>query len=173
MLWIQELIRPILKATPATAWLAAGRARARRSGRFLQQLFVRARLQRAALADHDDLPRAHDGGQAVRDDDDGALLHQGFNGALHGAFAFGVQRRRRLVEHDDGRVFEQGARDADALALAPDKRPPASPMRVCQPCGRRSMKSRHWAARAACLTSSSLASGRAMRMLASTVSSNR
>ena len=59
----------------------------------------------------------------MRDDDDGALLHQGFNGALHGAFAFGVQRRRRLVEHDDGRVFEQGARDADALALAARQAP--------------------------------------------------
>ena len=44
-------------------------------------------------------------------------------GALHGAFAFGVQRRRRLVEHDDGRVFEQGTRDADALALAARQAP--------------------------------------------------
>ena len=46
-----------------------------------------------------------DGGQAVRDDEDGAPLHQAVDGQLHRALAHAVQRARGLVQDQDGRVL--------------------------------------------------------------------
>ena len=41
-----------------------------------------------------------------------------FERLLHQAFGLRVERRRRLVEHEDGRVAEHGARNRHALLLA-------------------------------------------------------
>src|SRR6185295_19400989 len=58
-----------------------------------------------------------DGGEAMRDDDDGLVAVQGGDGLHHAALGRGVERARRLVEHQHGGVVVQGARDADSLAL--------------------------------------------------------
>ncbi|KPC65928.1 hypothetical protein ADL29_06765 [Streptomyces chattanoogensis] len=52
------------------------------------------------------------------DDDDGLVRHQVVDGPLHRHLRFGVQGRRRSVEQDDGRVFEDGPGDGDPLAFA-------------------------------------------------------
>ena len=54
----------------------------------------------------------------MRDDDRGAFGHQVGKRGLHQRFAFGVERRRGLVEDEDGRVLEQGAGDGEPLAFS-------------------------------------------------------
>ena len=44
--------------------------------------------------------------------------HELIQRVLHEAFALAVERARRLVEDQDGGVFQDGARDGDALTLA-------------------------------------------------------
>ena len=58
------------------------------------------------------------GGQAVGDGQHRATLHQVGEGSLHRGLGLGVQRRGRLVQDQDRRVLQEGAGDADALALA-------------------------------------------------------
>jgi hypothetical protein len=60
----------------------------------------------------------HDGREAVGDDEHGAAGEQPLDGLLHQPLALGVERARRLVEDEDGRVEQQGAGDGEALALA-------------------------------------------------------
>src|SRR5437773_6107325 len=61
----------------------------------------------------------------MRDGDDGAALHEPLQALDHQAFGLGVQRCGWFVENEDGRVANDGAGDADALALAPRERQPA------------------------------------------------
>ena len=51
-------------------------------------------------------------------DDGGAVFHQVIEGLLHELFRLGVQCGGRLVEDHDGRVFQHGPGDAQALALS-------------------------------------------------------
>ena len=44
--------------------------------------------------------------------------HEHVERVLHEAFALAVERAGGLVEDEDGRVFQDGAGDGDALALA-------------------------------------------------------
>ena len=83
-----------------------------------QQLGMAAALHGVAMIDHQDLLRSHDGGESMRDHDHRAVLHQHLDGLLHGALAFRVKCRRRLVQHHDGGILQQRPCDADALALA-------------------------------------------------------
>ena len=74
----------------------------------------------------DDLPGGHDdnsvgvayGGEAVRDDEGGAVLHEDFECVLHGALGLGVQRGRGFVQNEDRRIFVHRAGNRQALALA-------------------------------------------------------
>ena len=75
-------------------------------------------LDDLAALDHQDAVGMHDGVQPVRDDDGGAVLAEMLDRLLHLALGFGIERGGRLVEQDDRRVLEQGARNGDALALA-------------------------------------------------------
>lgn len=98
--------------------------------------------------------------QAVRHHNRGASLHKILKGVLHQRLAFGVERAGRLVQHQDGGVREDGARDRYALALPPDSLTPRSPTRVSSPAGKRSMNSNALASCAARRISASVASGR-------------
>src|SRR5205085_5217439 len=72
------------------------------------QTVMRALLDDPAMI-HDDAPvGGANGGEAVGDDEGGAALHQPFQRALNQTFALGVQRRRRLVEQQQGSIAEQG-----------------------------------------------------------------
>ena len=55
--------------------------------------------------------------EPVRDRDHGLAFHQAHQLLLDGGFHFAVQGRGRFVEHQDGRVLEDHARERDALAL--------------------------------------------------------
>src|SRR5262249_45437304 len=54
----------------------------------------------------------------MSDADGGSSFHQVLECSLDGALRFGIQRTHRLVEDENGSVFQQGTRDGDALALA-------------------------------------------------------
>ena len=59
-----------------------------------------------------------DGGEAVGDDDGGAANGDLFERALDEGFGLVVDRGGGFVEDEDGRVFEDGARNGDALTLS-------------------------------------------------------
>src|SRR5688572_1532956 len=71
----------------------------------------------AAAVDDDNPIGILGGGQPVRDDQRGAALHESLERLLHQSLAFGIERARGLVEQQDGRILEDGARDRDALLL--------------------------------------------------------
>jgi len=67
------------------------------------------------------------GGQAVRDDEHGAPAHQRLDGRLHQALAARVQRGRRLVQHQDGRVLRAARVSArPPPSGGPGQAPPAA-----------------------------------------------
>ena len=81
------------------------------------------RLMGAALCDtvvrhHQDLIRAADGGQAMGDGDGRAVFGQLGQALLDPALALVVERARGFIQNQDGRVFEEHARDRDALFLS-------------------------------------------------------
>ena len=83
-----------------------------------EQLFRRALLCHAAVLEHHDLVRAHDGAHAVGNHDDGLAGEQARERLLDLRLVLHVQARGGLVQEHDRRVLEQGAGDGDALALA-------------------------------------------------------
>ena len=76
------------------------------------------RARPVAAVDDADLVGVGDRREAVGDDQSRAPFAQGVKRLLNRLLGLGVERRGRLVEQDDRRVFEEGARDGDALALA-------------------------------------------------------
>ena len=54
----------------------------------------------------------------MRDHERGAVAHQVRERVLHEQLGFGVERRGRFVQNQDGRVLQQGARDRQTLTLA-------------------------------------------------------
>ena len=81
------------------------------------QLFVCAALHDFSFVQHAYLVGMLDGAQAVGNGDGGSRGHQSFQCVLHQSLALGVQRRGGLVENQNGRILQDGACDADALAL--------------------------------------------------------
>jgi hypothetical protein len=79
---------------------------------------MRALLGDAAGLEHDDAIGMDHGRQAVRDDDRGAAALDRFQRRLDIGLGAAVERAGRLVEDQDRRVLDQGARDRDALLLA-------------------------------------------------------
>src|SRR6185503_15910656 len=72
----------------------------------------------AALEDEDAAGFPHRR-QAVRDDERRPALHHLVERGLDLGLGRRVERARRLVEDEDRRILQQGARDGEALALAP------------------------------------------------------
>ena len=83
-----------------------------------EQLVVRAALDDAAAVEHHDLVGVADGRQPVGDRDRRPALGELVQRLLHRALGLGVQRARRLVEHQHRRVAQHRAGDRDALLLA-------------------------------------------------------
>ena len=71
-----------------------------------------------ALVEHDDLVGIDDGGEAVGDHHGGAVARDLLQRHLDFLFGEGVERRSGLVEDEDGRPFENGTGDGNALLLA-------------------------------------------------------
>ena len=85
---------------------------------FFEKLLVRAAFGDAAVGNDDDLACGADGGQAVCDDERGAVLCQLVKRVLDLRLGQRVKGARRLVKDEDGRIFEENARDGNALLLS-------------------------------------------------------
>ena len=83
------------------------------------QLGVRALLDHAPLVEHQDAVGADHAREPVRDHQRGAARHEPVERLPGSSASLSASTDgERLVEHQDGRVAEQRARDGDALALA-------------------------------------------------------
>ena len=72
----------------------------------LEKFLIRAALGDAAVGNDDDLACGADGGQAVRNDERGAIFRQFVKRVLDLRLRQRVERARRLVENENRRVFE-------------------------------------------------------------------
>src|SRR6476659_6106708 len=111
-------------STSATCWVTVrasgiGMAQSRRRASRLGRARSARRLSRqepAVIEPEPDVARPC-GGQAVRDDEAGALLQQTIDGRHDRRLGVDVDRARGLVEDEDGGVLEERARDGYALTL--------------------------------------------------------
>src|SRR5580704_8102142 len=90
-----------------------------------EELAMAALLDDAAVLDYHEPVHLRDGGEPVRDGDDGLAGHQRVEVLMDRGFDLAVERGGRLVEHQDRRILENHARDGDALALPAGKLYPA------------------------------------------------
>ncbi len=74
-------------------------------------------LDDGPVVHHQDGVRPADGGEAVGDDEAGAILHQLGHGLLDEHLGAGVDRTGGLVEDEDLRVGQEGPRDGEQLLL--------------------------------------------------------
>jgi len=81
------------------------------------ELVVAALLGDLPSAEHDDVVGAADGRQPVRHDHRRAAADERLQRRLHELLALSVERGSGLVEEEDARVVDDGARDRDALLL--------------------------------------------------------
>src|SRR5690606_36078842 len=82
------------------------------------QLLVRAALDDLATDDDEDLVRLTDRAETVGDHEARTALHEPQHRLLDVPLRPRVDAAGRLVEDEDGRVAEDGARDREQLALA-------------------------------------------------------
>ena len=80
-----------------------------------QQLLVRAMLHHLPAVEHINTMRMPHGAQSVGNDKTRPPLHQAVERLLNLPLGFGIDAGRRFIEQENRRVFQQGARDADAL----------------------------------------------------------
>src|SRR3954464_2377119 len=86
-----------------------------------EQLVMPALLDDLSALDHQDRVGVHDGVQAMRDHDGGAVLAKMLDRLLNLFLGLGIERGGSFIEQDDRRVLDQRACDRDALALAARK----------------------------------------------------
>src|SRR5262245_40957273 len=83
-----------------------------------QQLAMRAALDDLAVLQHQDLIRAFDRRQPVRDDERRAAAAQRTEAVADHRFTLAIETRRRFVEYENSWISQNRAGDCDALALA-------------------------------------------------------
>ena len=83
----------------------------------LDKLRVRAGFDNPPLVQNHNQVRLLDRGKPMGDADSRAAFHQFFQFLLHDTLRLRVEGVGRLVEKQNRRVFEDGARDGNALAL--------------------------------------------------------
>ena len=81
------------------------------------EFLMSAGLRDAALAQHQDAVGVSHRGQAMGDDEAGAVVHQALQRLLHQRLRFAIERAGGLVQDQDSRVLQQRPRDGDALPL--------------------------------------------------------
>src|SRR5438874_1471832 len=86
-----------------------------------QQFAMRALLDDAPMIEHHQPIHARNRREAMRDGDHGLAGDQRAEALLDRGLDLAVERGGRLVEHQDRRVFQDHARDRDALALPAGK----------------------------------------------------
>ncbi len=118
-------------------------------------------LDDAAILNNQNSVGVDHGCEPMGNDNAGAAFRQCLERSLNRRFAFGIQRRGCLIQKQNWRVLENGARDCDALALAAGQGDAAFADRSVQAIGKSRMKPIAAAISAACSISASLAPGRA------------
>ena len=78
---------------------------------------MRAALDDAPVLHHDHLIGADDGAEAVGDHERGAIPQQPAERSLHLKLGDRIDAAGRLVQDDDRRIGQEGARERDQLAL--------------------------------------------------------
>ena len=122
--------------------------------------FVGAFFDRLPAIDHQDAAGIDNRRKPVRDHKRRASAHDALQRRLHQFLAFLVERAGRLVEEEDRRIFKDRPRDCEALALAARQHDAAFAEHGMVAFGKLLDEgARSWAARAAALTCSSVASG--------------
>src|SRR5439155_3948282 len=86
--------------------------------RGVHELVVTARVDDAAAIEDDDAIDARDGGQSMRDDERRRSIVERAQRFLHHRLELGVERAGRLIENQNVRPPQHGARDRNALPLA-------------------------------------------------------
>ena len=84
-----------------------------------------ALLNDLPLIDYHQTVERRNGRQAMRNGDDGFVLHQLEKVFLDGRFHFRIQGGCRLVEYEDGCIFQEHARNGYPLALSARQLHPA------------------------------------------------
>ena len=84
----------------------------------LHEVFMVAAFDDGTLFEDHDRVAVLDGGQAVRDDEDGAAFHDGVHTLLDKLFGMGVDGGGSLVENHDRRIGDRAAGDGEKLSLA-------------------------------------------------------
>src|SRR5689334_16712584 len=79
---------------------------------------MRTALDDPTAFEHENLIGVDHGREAVSDDEYRPSREEPVDGFLDESLRFGIERRRRFVENENGRIDQQGARDRNALALA-------------------------------------------------------
>ena len=100
-----------------------------------QKLGVCALLHHSAGIDHDNAVRPGDRAKSMGNHERSAAAHQAFKGFLHRLLRLAVKRRRRLVQDQYTRVFQNGPCDGDPLALAAAQLEPALAHQCIVPIG--------------------------------------
>src|SRR5438128_3633317 len=83
-----------------------------------------ALLDDAAVAQHHDHVGLSDGGEPVRDDERGPPGRQALEALHDEGLRLRIERRGELVDEQDGRITENGARAREALLLRLRRREP-------------------------------------------------
>ena len=78
---------------------------------------MRAAFDDSSVVEHHDGVCVADGGEPVRDDEDGASLHQVVHAFLDKGLGSGIDGAGCLIEDHDWRVSDRRAGDGDQLAL--------------------------------------------------------
>jgi L-ascorbate metabolism protein UlaG (beta-lactamase superfamily) len=82
------------------------------------EVFMASAFHDASAFQDEDLVGVPYGGEPVGDDEAGPVFHEAVEGLLDQPFGGVVHAGGGLVEDEDGRVFEQGAGDGEALFFA-------------------------------------------------------
>ena len=75
--------------------------------------------------EHDNVVYGVNGGDAMRGKERGTVVHQFLDRFHDGCFGSGIERRSRLVQKKNGRVFQERSRNANPLALTDTEVTPA------------------------------------------------
>src|SRR6267378_6460260 len=78
-----------------------------------------------SVIEHDDMIYGMNGGDAMRGNDRGAIVHQFLDRFHDGCFGRGIEGGCRLIQKKNGRIFQERPSNADALALTNAEMTPA------------------------------------------------